>query len=154
MRYHLGTDEEHTVYEAETLGLTVAAQLIATGPNIMYPISILLDNQAAIECRTSTSKEGSGFLARQLDRMTRHLAAQRKDEGEFNLTLRCGYQDTKVFKATSTQTKKRKRPLRDSIRTAPIKSCHNTYEMANYSIAQPPSKQRARTHQEHAGRPY
>jgi ribonuclease HI len=88
LRYHLGTDEEHTVYEAETLGLMLAAQLIATEPNIVYPISILLDNQAAIKCGTSTSKEGSGFLAGHFDKMTRQLAKQQRDNGDFDLTLR------------------------------------------------------------------
>lgn len=90
LRYHLGSDEEHTVYEAETLGLTLAAQLLLTERNVEYPASILLDNQAAIRCGEAKSKEGSGFLASQLDEMTRYIERRRRRNGndDFKLTIR------------------------------------------------------------------
>lgn len=78
LRYYLGPDEEHTVYEAEILGLTLAAQLLLTERNVEYPASILLDNQVAIQCGEAKSKEGSGYLANHLDEMTRYIAKRRQ----------------------------------------------------------------------------
>lgn len=49
LRYHLGTEKEHTVREAEAVGLTLAARLIGTEPNVTFPISIYVDNQGAIK---------------------------------------------------------------------------------------------------------
>ncbi|KAG1781471.1 hypothetical protein EV702DRAFT_962229, partial [Suillus placidus] len=49
LHYHLGTDEEHTVFEAEEVGLTLAVRLISTEQDITFPISISVDNQASIK---------------------------------------------------------------------------------------------------------
>jgi hypothetical protein len=44
----LGTEEEHTVFEAEEVGLTLAAQLLATEHNPVFPVSISVENKASI----------------------------------------------------------------------------------------------------------
>src|SRR6267154_4380872 len=46
--YHLGTEDEHTVFKAEEVGLTLAAKLISTECDLHFPLSIYIDNQAAI----------------------------------------------------------------------------------------------------------
>jgi ribonuclease HI len=48
LRYHLGTDRQHTVYEAEEVGLILTAHLLATEEDLLFPASISIDNQAAI----------------------------------------------------------------------------------------------------------
>jgi ribonuclease HI len=87
LRYHLGTDEEHTVFEGEMVGLTLAVHLLATEENITYPTSILVDNQAAIQTDGGT---GSNYLANQLDRLTKRLRTthRRQGIGTFELTIR------------------------------------------------------------------
>ncbi|KIJ58963.1 hypothetical protein HYDPIDRAFT_50490, partial [Hydnomerulius pinastri MD-312] len=49
LRYHLGSTDEHTVYEAEAVGLTLAAQLLTTERDLALPAAIYVDNQAAIK---------------------------------------------------------------------------------------------------------
>ncbi|KAG2052020.1 ribonuclease H-like protein, partial [Suillus hirtellus] len=88
LRYHLGNNEEHTVYEAELLGLTLAAHLIATERNLIYPLSILVDNQAAIHTGEVMNKTGSSYVADQFERMTKRLAQRRETRDNFKLTVR------------------------------------------------------------------
>lgn len=87
LRYHLGSDEEHTVYEAELLGLTLAAHLLATERNPIYPTSILADNQATIHTGEVMNKTGSGYITDQFERMTKCLAKQREARDDFKLTV-------------------------------------------------------------------
>lgn len=49
LRYHLGSADQHTIYESEAVGLLLAANLILDEPDIDVPISIFVDNQAAIK---------------------------------------------------------------------------------------------------------
>ncbi|KAG2129733.1 ribonuclease H-like domain-containing protein, partial [Suillus clintonianus] len=88
LRYHLGPNDEHTVYEAETLGLTLAARLLATERNVTYPVSILLDNQAAIKCGTRTNKDSSDYIPGKFKNMVKHLSKRRNEQGDFDLTIR------------------------------------------------------------------
>ena len=86
LRYYLGPEDEHTVYEAEVVGLTLAIQLLATEQAPKYPASIFADNQAAIRVAEQQDARGSQFLARQFTRMTKRLAKTNRDN--FQLTLR------------------------------------------------------------------
>jgi hypothetical protein len=45
LRYHLGTTGDHTVYEAEAVGLTLAAQFLSMEDGVTFPVSIFVDNQ-------------------------------------------------------------------------------------------------------------
>ncbi|KAG2068145.1 ribonuclease H-like protein, partial [Suillus decipiens] len=56
MCYYLGKDEAHTVFEAEVVGLSLAAELITTEEDPTFPLSIFTDNQAAIQ-------SGEGFYS-------------------------------------------------------------------------------------------
>jgi len=49
LRYHLGTQNEHTVYEAEAVGLTLAAHLLNSELDLTTPVDIYVDNQATIK---------------------------------------------------------------------------------------------------------
>jgi hypothetical protein len=49
LHYHLRTEEEHMVFEAEEVGLMLAVWLLATERDLTFLISILVDNQAAIQ---------------------------------------------------------------------------------------------------------
>ena len=49
-RKHLGPDCEHTVFEAEVVGLTLAAKLICTKQNI-ESVMLGADSQAAIRAQ-------------------------------------------------------------------------------------------------------
>ena len=71
LRYHLGSEDDHTVYEAEVVGLTLAIQLLATEQNVTYPVSILTDNQAAIQAGKENGKHGNRYLTEQLKCMTK-----------------------------------------------------------------------------------
>ena len=59
LQYHLGVASEHTVFEAELVGMTLAAHLLATINELPTPTSIFIDNQAAILAgERPTSKPG------------------------------------------------------------------------------------------------
>jgi hypothetical protein len=49
LRYHLGTDQQHTVYESEAVRLLLAAHLLLEEADIVKPVSIFVDNQATIK---------------------------------------------------------------------------------------------------------
>ena len=60
LRYYLGAENEHTVFEADEVGLTLAVKLISSERNLHFPISILVDNYASIQSGESFySRPGS-----------------------------------------------------------------------------------------------
>ncbi|OAX41429.1 hypothetical protein K503DRAFT_837153, partial [Rhizopogon vinicolor AM-OR11-026] len=77
----LGPDKRHTVYEAEVVGLTLAAKLLATEQNVEYPASIFVDNQATIQSGESHRTKPGGYLVENFRRMTRVLAKRRHEQG-------------------------------------------------------------------------
>jgi ribonuclease HI len=89
LKYYLGTDRQHTVYEAEAVGLTLAAKLISTERNMKYPASIFIDNQAAIQSGESRYTKPGSYLIDHFRKMTKRLAKNRDDRGlNYHLTLR------------------------------------------------------------------
>lgn len=85
LRFHLGSEEEHTVFEAEEVGLTLAAHLIATEPNLIFPTSILVDNQATILAGESFYSRPGSYLA---DHFRRIMQRTAREHDGFNVTLR------------------------------------------------------------------
>jgi hypothetical protein len=85
LKFHLGTDKEHTVFEAEEVGLVLAARLIATERQLIFPISILVDNQASIQTSESFYTRPGSYLADHFHRMIQHTS---KHHANFALTLR------------------------------------------------------------------
>jgi hypothetical protein len=73
LKYHLGTDKEHTVYEAEIVGLTLAAKLISTEPNLSFPLSISINNQAALKSGENTYTISGSYLGERFKRMMKKI---------------------------------------------------------------------------------
>lgn len=85
LKFHLGADTDHTVFEAEEVGLTLAAKLIATERRLTFPISISVDNQATIQAGESFYTRPGSYLADHFRRMMRHIS---KRHTNFAMTLR------------------------------------------------------------------
>ncbi|KAG2067624.1 hypothetical protein BDR04DRAFT_956330, partial [Suillus decipiens] len=102
LKYHLGLECKHTVYEAEVIGLSLTAQLIATERNTVYSALIFVDNQAAIKSSESQYMRSGGYLVEHFRRMTADLTKQRDDKGlNFALMLRwiLGHKDVEGKRA-------------------------------------------------------
>lgn len=82
--FHLGTKDEHTVYEAEAVGLTLAAELIATEEDISFPISIFVDNQAVIQSGENFQSKPGSYL---IDRFCNRLKRVARSHRDFQVTL-------------------------------------------------------------------
>jgi len=82
--YHLGTEEEHTVFEAEEVGLMLAAHLIATEPDPTFPISISVDNQASIQSSKSFHTRPGSYLADHFHKIMKGIT---RDNGDFKVTI-------------------------------------------------------------------
>lgn len=70
-RYHLGTDSEHMVYEAELVALTLAVYLLYTERDINFPVHIFVDNQAAIKSSDNPTSKPGHYLITKLHRLLR-----------------------------------------------------------------------------------
>ena len=81
--YHLGPASEHTVFEAELVGLILAAHLLRTSEEVSFPATILADNQAAIQASERPAAKSGHYLClsfRSLLRKThRENGTTRKD---------------------------------------------------------------------------
>ena len=64
LRYHLGKATEHTVFEAEAVGLILAAHLLRKNEDISFPATIFADNQAVIRSSVKPSAK-PGHYCRQ-----------------------------------------------------------------------------------------
>ncbi|KAG2128243.1 hypothetical protein DEU56DRAFT_701662, partial [Suillus clintonianus] len=82
----LGQAKEHTVYKAEAIGLTLAAKLIATEQHLIFPISILVDNQAVIQSGEITTPRAGHYLIDRFRRMIQLIKT--RNQNDFNITVR------------------------------------------------------------------
>lgn len=64
-------DKDHTVYEAEAVGITLAAKLLLSEPNPQKLIHILVDNQAAIKSGERTKSKPGHYILHKLRRIIR-----------------------------------------------------------------------------------
>jgi len=63
LRHHLGKATEHTVFEAEAVGLLLTAHLLTQRREVSFPATIYADNQAAIQSSSHpTAKLGHYLL--------------------------------------------------------------------------------------------
>ena len=69
--YHLGWKDEHTVYKAESLVLTMAAHLLYTERDIETPVNIFVDSQAAIKSSDVFTTKSGHYLIDQFHRTLR-----------------------------------------------------------------------------------
>jgi len=78
LRYHLGDDTEHTVFEAEAVGLILAARLLAIRNEATFPASIFTDNQAVIRSGVCPSAKPGHYLLLRFRKLVRYLQ-EKKD---------------------------------------------------------------------------
>lgn len=87
LRYHLGSDREHTVFEAEATALILAAHLLATRDEVTYPATILADNQAVILSSERPSSKPGHYLLSHFRAMLRRVLKEEKIPHS-NITVR------------------------------------------------------------------
>ena len=79
LHYHLGPAEEHTIHEAELVGIPLGLHLIST--------AIGVDNQAALKAFQSDLRNPGQHLAREAFRIA-NKAQKRRDKKKYTLALR------------------------------------------------------------------
>ena len=87
LHYHLGSETEHTVHEAELIGTVLALHLISTEKNRKVPIAIGTDNQAALEAYDSSMRKPAHNAAREALRLGNMLQKNTRSK-DYQLTLR------------------------------------------------------------------
>lgn len=78
LRYQLGTEEEHTVYEAELVGMSLGLELLRTEPSA-DTVTLGIDNQAAIRAIHLTKGKAGHHLVDALHRQVE--AIEKKHSG-------------------------------------------------------------------------
>ena len=94
MRYHLGNATDHTVFEAEAVGLILAAQLLLKHNAVTFPATIFADNQAVIRSSSKPSARPGHYLLIRFRKLIRHVL-ERKDisDSEISLNWIAGHAD-------------------------------------------------------------
>ncbi|KIJ22827.1 hypothetical protein M422DRAFT_276688 [Sphaerobolus stellatus SS14] len=78
LRLHLGTDDEHTVFEGELVGVLLGLELIGRFPNART-VLIALDNQAAIRALCSNKPQPGQYLLDEIHDHIHRLKMRRRD---------------------------------------------------------------------------
>jgi len=87
LRAHLGTTEQHTVYEAELVGLLLGIYLIKTEKNNNKSCAIGADNQAALKAISSEMVKPGQHIAAEIVKMATKLK-KTKSGDRFSITAR------------------------------------------------------------------
>lgn len=85
LRLHLGKDKEHTVFKAEEVRLMLAAKLLEMEEDLMFPISISIDNQAALTAGENSQARPGSYIAEYFNRQMKNIARRHPN---FDVTLR------------------------------------------------------------------
>ena len=86
LRYYLGPTSEHTVFEAELIGIILGLYLIETETKANTTYAIGIDNQAALKALSSKFSKPGQYLAAEAYQLAAKL---RKSKGKkYSLTLR------------------------------------------------------------------
>jgi len=110
LHFHLGSESEHTVHEAELAGMLLALHLIDTEERNATTCHTAVDNQAALKAFTSDMRRPGHHLAREFLNLANRIQT-RRGKRKFRLTLRwtaghCGIEgneqaDSEAKKAAS-----------------------------------------------------
>ena len=87
LHFHLGPEKEHTVHEAELVGILLGLHLISTERKGGTTCAIGSDNQAAIKAFLSDFRKPGHHLARESLRLA-YLIRNRRRKSKYKLTLR------------------------------------------------------------------
>ena len=87
LKLHLGTTEQHTVYEAELVGMIMGLHLIKTEPRNRVKCALSVDNQAALVAIKSEMKKSGQHLAASVLQIAKQLKESRGNQN-FRLTFR------------------------------------------------------------------
>jgi len=106
LRYHLGSAEHHTVFEAEAAGLILAARLLLARPEASFPASILVDNQAVIRSGENPTAKPGHYLLLRFRNLMRHLH-EKKDSSREDVTVRwiAGHKDVEGNEVADREAK-------------------------------------------------
>ena len=85
LRYHLGTAKQHTIYEAELVGLVLSLHLINTEKRSRKSCAIGLDNTVVLQSLQSELTNPGHHIAAEVLRIAKHL--QRRN-GNVNYSLK------------------------------------------------------------------
>ena len=87
LKMHLGTTEQHTVYEAELVGMILGLHLIKTETGSKTKCALNVDNQAALVAIKSEMNKSGQHLAANLLQLAKQLL-NRRGNRNFRLTFR------------------------------------------------------------------
>ncbi|THH16335.1 hypothetical protein EW146_g4286 [Bondarzewia mesenterica] len=106
LQYHLGKEGQHTVYEAELVGMILAAHLAFTEPNSGHPTSLSVDNQAALTSASRIKPRSGQHLIKEFIRLARRLKQKHANTG-YSLIIRwvAGHEGVEGNKLTDEKAK-------------------------------------------------
>ena len=87
LHFHLGPENEHTVHEAEMVGMLLALHLIATEQHNATTCLIAVDNQAALRAFDSDLRRPGHHLAREFLSLANRLQ-KRRGKRKFKLAIK------------------------------------------------------------------
>ena len=87
LKMHLGTTEQHTVYEAELVGMIMGLHLIKTEKKNKTKCALSVDNQAALTAIKSKMNKSGQHLAADLLQLAKQLTKS-KSRSKLKLTFR------------------------------------------------------------------
>lgn len=104
---HLGSEREHTVHEAELVGILLGLQLIKTEKRANKPCMLGVDNQAAIKAFKSNLRSPGHHLAREALRIAGQIQKSKK-KTKYALTIRwtAGHEGIEGNEAADAEAKK------------------------------------------------
>jgi ribonuclease HI len=87
LHLHLGPESEHTVHEAELVGIMLGLHLVGTEKRGGTTFAIGVDNQAAIKAFQSSLRSPGHHLARKIIQTANQIQKRRK-KAKYSLTIR------------------------------------------------------------------